>query len=161
MKSQVIVCSTELPKALEQYRESVIKWSETNNYELLEVGPPNYLYDFKHVTSAFDLLRIELLAERPYRLWVDWDVELYPSFSVDSTNIKIALDYILWNGSNTDWFKKVLNDYTNYCSTNPAAYEERYRMYKVMRKNSLCKLPNFSAKQFKHIYYSTGRKNEN
>lgn len=161
IRPQIVICSTEVPQTLQECRESVIKWSEANNYELLEVRPPNYINEFKYITSAFDLLRIELLAERPYRLWVDWDVELHDDFHIDYSYTKIALDYILWNGSNTEWFKKVLNDYTNYCNWHTTAYEERYRMYKIMRKNGLGEFPNFSRKQFKHIYYSSGRKNEN
>ena len=157
MKPQVIICSTELPKALEQYRESVIKWSETNNYELLEVGPPNYLYDFKHITSAFDLLRIELLAERPYRLWVDWDVELYPSFDPKPCTMT-ALDYILWNHNDTHWFRSVLDEYNSYSRRNPSYTNERYRMYKVMKRCGLDRLNSFNSNTYKHFYYSTSNK---
>ena len=160
IKPQIIICSTKLPDELKICRNSALAWAENNNFDIFYSNPPEYISNFKYITSAFDLYRVELLAERPNRLWIDWDIELYDDFFVDSSDIKIVLDYILWNGFNTNWFKKVLNDYTNYCNGCSTAYEERYRMYKVMRKNGLGDFPNFNNRQFKHIYYSSRRKNE-
>lgn len=159
MNPQVIICSTSLPNELEVCRNSLIGWSETNNYDVLEVGPPDYLYEFKYITSAFDLLRVELLAERPYRLWVDWDVLIKPGFSIPNLEkIAVSRDYILWNGLDTDWFKGVLNDYTNYCAGRSSAYIERYRMWKVMKQYRIQNFKEFDPDLYKHLYYSSRRK---
>lgn len=158
INTQIIISSTELPKDLEACRNSVVNWANSNCYELLYVDSPPYLQDYRCVTSAFDRLRVELLAERSYRLWVDWDIYLYPEFSIEDKDLVCSMDYLLWNGSNTNWFKNVLNDYTTYYKEHPNAYAERYRMWKVMKQHGIQNFKEFDPNWYRHINYSGRRK---
>jgi hypothetical protein len=83
----------------------VKEWCKGNGYDYKLITEISKKYKNLDVRIASDYMRIDFLQE-PFRAYVDWDIEIKRDI-VLGNDPAIAGDYILYNGSETDLFKKI------------------------------------------------------
>lgn len=87
-------------------RDTVKAWCKRNRYEYTLITEIPKKYAHLPVRIASDYMRIDLLSQNLYTCYVDWDIEIKRDI-VLGNDPAIAGDYILYNGNETDLFKKI------------------------------------------------------
>lgn len=90
---------------IQDCRDTVKEWCKGNGYDYKLITEIPKQYKGLPVRIASDYMRIDLLQE-PFRAYVDWDIEIKRDI-VLGNDPAIAGDYILYNGNETDLFKKI------------------------------------------------------
>jgi len=97
-----------IPEEIRGYMSTVQQWAENNGYDYKVITEqPKELKDLS-LRIASDWMRIKILLENPYHLYIDWDVELIGDVKLGETPILTPyFEHFIYNGSNTNLFKEV------------------------------------------------------
>lgn len=90
---------------IQECRDTVKAWADRCGYNYRVITDIPLKYRKLPVRIASDYMRIDLLQE-PYTGYVDWDIEIKRDILLDDKPA-IAGDYIMYNGNETDLFKKI------------------------------------------------------
>lgn len=100
---QIVIGS--IPEEIQDCIDTVKEWCKRNGYDYKLITEIPKKYKNLDVRIASDYMRIDFLQE-PFRAYVDWDIEIKRDILLNN-DPAIAGDYILYNGSETDLFKKI------------------------------------------------------
>ncbi len=100
---QIVIGS--IPEEIQDCIDTVKEWCKRNGYDYKLITEISKKYKNLDVRIASDYMRIDLLQE-PFRVYVDWDIEIKRDIVLNN-DPAIAGDCILYNGSETDLFKKI------------------------------------------------------
>ena len=100
---QILIGS--IPEEIQYCINTVKAWCKRNGYDYKLITEIPKKYKDLPVRIASDYMRIDLLQE-PFCAYVDWDIEIKHDIVLNN-DPAIAGDYILYNGSETDLFKKI------------------------------------------------------
>lgn len=111
---------------------------------------------FKFKCTWADLERVEFLSQHKRALWIDFDVMLYDNFKLPTDLAKPcrAGEFIIYNGNDTDFFKKVLEEYKTHCARYSTYTREKFRMYRIFKSLGFIRIPQFDYNTFKHLNYN-------
>lgn len=131
------ICITDnIPAERKSDMASVEAYAGINGYDYLLISElPD---DLKGIDPriASDYLRIKVLSENPYHLYVDWDVEITGEIQLGETPILVPFfDHFIYNGVNTDLFKQVLANMEERKRVSGNGWkQEEGTIYKAFRK---------------------------
>lgn len=111
MAAQIIQLSIHPTKSRLRDMDTVAAFSARNGYDYLRITelPQKYLDSGLSIQCASNWLRAELLAETPYRAWIDWDIEITGDIVLgEEPVIGHLFEQFLYNGNNTGLFADVL-----------------------------------------------------
>lgn len=147
-------CTWPPPKGLVQCIEHAELYSIENNFEYKRDDLDRA--NFKYLSSASDRQRVQMLAERPYTLWVDWDLLLLDAFELPENldQPMRAADFLIWNGANTETFADALYTFDTYHKEFPSGYNEHYRMWKCLRQAGFQEISEFNSTTYNHLNWS-------
>ena len=100
---QIIIGS--IPEEIQYCINTVKEWCKRNDYSYTLITEISKKYKNLPIRIASDYMRIDLLQE-PLRAYVDWDIEIKHDIVLNN-DPAIAGDCILYNGNETDLFKKI------------------------------------------------------
>ena len=100
---QILIGS--IPEEIQDCIDTVKAWCKRNDYNYTLITEIPKQYKDLPVRIASDYMRIDFLQE-PFRAYVDWDIEIKRDIVLNN-DPAIAGDYILYNGNETNLFKKI------------------------------------------------------
>ena len=100
---QIVIGS--IPEEIQDCIDTVKAWCKRNDYSYTLITEISKKYKNLDVRIASDYMRIDLLQE-PFCAYVDWDIEIKRDIVLNN-DPAIAGDCILYNGNETDLFKKI------------------------------------------------------
>lgn len=138
----------DLPEYLTEYYESVRKYAHKNDFEHIIIKEVPEQYRGMREDLASNFMRMDLLSEKKYRLYVDWDVMLYDNFSVggDLPIYSKHIEQIMYNGNNPDQFA----DIRKMVSPETQVRYGRQWIYKMVNRN-LSVINRFDENSYKHL----------
>lgn len=111
--------------------ESVRRFAERNGYIYIKKNTPIFNTMNKYRIYS-EIERLKFLAEKPYRIWFDWDVYVTENFRVKDLEQPVidfgTRESIIYNGNSINIFKDMLNN----SGSNPHVYL-LFTLFKKMR----------------------------
>jgi len=100
---QIVIGS--IPEEIQGCIDTVKAWCKRNDYNYTLITEISKKYKNLPIRIASDYMRIDFLQE-PFRAYVDWDIEIKRDILLGN-DPAIAGDFLLYNGNETDLFKKI------------------------------------------------------
>lgn len=102
----------ECPPFIAKCMQSVKDYAQCKGYcyTVIKSTPDWYRGSDSYMSlrALSEWMRLDILAEQPYTLYVDWDIKLKPSFTIpdDLTLSPQIFDCMMYNHDNTEFFRQ-------------------------------------------------------
>jgi hypothetical protein len=142
-----------LPEKYKPYVESTIAFCKSIGAEYLSPALPEEYRDWNHLENVKDYMLYEYMAEYPYVLGVDWDIDLHSDFCIPDIEKPFRgpdVAALIYNGNDTETWKTIMSKVNEY--PRELAKNEFCRAWKCA--NSYIQdhpIDFFDPKTFKHF----------
>jgi len=106
-----------LPEKYKPYVASTIAYCNRIGAEYVSPALPEEYKDWKFLENVKDYMLYEYMAEHPYVLGIDWDIDIYDTFNIPDIERPFRgpdVAALIYNGKNTNTWKTIMEKVNEY-----------------------------------------------